>query len=91
MSSNCYYYHNPHTSETVWERPDSSGGADIISLTKLQDKAEEEGGGTGGEEVDAAGENGAVPPQEESRDGQEQSAPSKVSDMTMCKKSHLLL
>ena len=81
-SSNCYYYHNPHTSETVWERPDSTGGADIISLTKLQDEAETEGG----EEVDAAGENGVTTEtqQKESKGGQEQPALPKVSSRLLC-------
>ena len=32
-SSDAYYYYNPHTGDTVWEKPES---ADIISLTLLQ-------------------------------------------------------
>ena len=28
-----YYYHNPHTNETVWDRPE---GADIVCLENLQ-------------------------------------------------------
>ena len=32
--SKTYYYHNPHSGATVWERP--TDNADIISLTKLQ-------------------------------------------------------
>lgn len=32
-ASNDYYYHNPHTGQTVWDRPDSD---DIITLTSLQ-------------------------------------------------------
>ena len=29
-----YYYHNPHTKETVWDRPE---GADIVCLENLQE------------------------------------------------------
>ena len=31
-ASNDYYYYNPHTGDTVWDRPDSE---DILPLTNL--------------------------------------------------------
>ena len=57
--SNCYYYHNPHTSETVWERPESDE-ADIISLTKLQSTPEVDEKESGVEEADANAPDTAV-------------------------------
>ncbi|XP_019848832.1 PREDICTED: rho GTPase-activating protein 39-like isoform X2 [Amphimedon queenslandica] len=38
-----YYYHNPHTNETVWDRPE---GADIVCLENLQQEGTDSGGGT---------------------------------------------